>query len=127
MGKRLGWLAALLSACLSSCGLFQTEVPAEWALRSPPAGESLKLTVAVGLPCNRLQAVQVEETASAVTLSATVRRSDESCDSMFVSKEVAVTLDRPLGDRALLGCVAPSGDDAVRLDIANPECRQVDG
>lgn len=127
MGKRLCWLGAMLSACLlASCGRFPTEVPAEWVLKSPPEGNSLQLIVAVGLPCNRLQPVEVDETASGVTVNATVQLSDEPCDSMFVSEDVEVTLDRQLGDRMLLGCEAPSGE-AVRLDLTNPECREVSG
>lgn len=125
MGKGLYFLGVLLSACvLTSCGLFPTEVPAEWVLKAPPEGNSLQLSVAVGLPCNSLQPVEVEETASAVTVNATVQLSDEPCDSMFVSEDVEVTLDEQLGDRTLLGCQAASGE-AVRLDLANPECRAV--
>ena len=126
MSKRLCWARAVaLSACLlTSCGLFPTEVPAEWVLRTRPEGSSLVLRVAVGLPCNQLQPVEADETASTVTVNATVQLSDEPCDSMFVTEEVEVTLDQPLGDRTLLGCEAPS-DEAVRLDLANPDCRKV--
>ena len=60
-----------------------------------------------GLPCNRLRPVQVAETDSTVTVSATVQLGDEPSDSMFVTEDVEVTLDRQIDDRMLLGYELP--------------------
>ena len=119
--------ALLLAWLLTSCGLLPDDVPADWVLSSPPADESLLLTVAVGVPCNDLRPIQVDESATAVTIRTTVRLSNEGCDGMFTAEDVEVVLDRPLGDRKLRGCEAPSESKAVRLEVSNPECRHVGG
>ena len=70
--------------------------------------------------------MQVEETASTVTVTASVRLSAELCDAMFPTEDVEVVLDEPLGDRMLRGCET-SSEGAVQLGPPNRDCLQVRG
>jgi hypothetical protein len=85
----------------------------------------LQLRVGIGEPCNELDAVDVEETAAAVTISARVRRSSGGCVDMFDVEDVEVELDEPLGARELRGC-APQGEDVIRDGPREIDCLRVD-
>lgn len=96
----------------------RTEVGGDWHLDAlDPGGEVLQVTVPYG-GCEHFERLEVEERTEGVTLSAWLSVPDASgeeiaCEAMAAAQRVVIVLDHPLGDRALLGCLA---QDCLRLD-----------
>ena len=109
-----------LTLILSSCGLVSTwtETAHDWAVTGMN-DNSLTLVVAVGSSrCERLEGMELTETATEVTITAVVSEKDArqgifgtDCTADLVVETVEVGLERPLGNRSLTGC-AP-GDSGL--------------
>jgi hypothetical protein len=106
--------ASVAALSIAACGAFpeRTEVPHDWVITGLD-DRSLNLVVAVGsTDCDRLDRVEVEETATTVTLTAVVVRSSGGfgCDADHYNETVTVQLETALGTRSLAGCApGPEG------------------
>jgi hypothetical protein len=124
---------AVVAAVLAASGLLVARCVAdewhsgtsEWELLRVD-GRSIELRAFVGSStCNRYEGVAVRETAGSVAITTTVEeRRHVDCTDDLTSKEVGVTLDRPLGRRALTGCAPEDALVKGRDDRAAP-CRAV--
>lgn len=113
--RRIG-LLAILACVLISCGSgdeaeSRTNVATEWYLRSVSAdGRTINFVYnmsGVASRCERKGKASVEESERSVAVvaykSVTTDR-NRACTEEFAYVEESVTLDRPLGTRALVGC-----------------------
>lgn len=106
----------VVAALVSSCS-FWTDGAHDWAVIGVNES-SLLIIVAVGSgSCDRFERLVIEESAEEVNITAVVETKStsllgQSCDMDMNFEYVDLTLEEPLGDRALLGC-APGGADGM--------------
>lgn len=115
MLRRLVWLGLLLLS-VPGCGESWSEEVVGWELREPPSAETLSLQAEFGgSSCTEFERWQVRETQSVVEIRAVILTSDaEDCTTDLVTERGTVTLNRPLGDRRLIGCDPDNGDRDCR-------------
>lgn len=110
----------MLAGCGAGAGADRREASASWELSAPVDSNAvvLPLTVFVGSSsCDRFDGVEAVETTGSVTVTATISSltGDRGCTSDMRTERVEVTLQAPLGARALLGCgQAPGYPDEPR-------------
>jgi hypothetical protein len=93
-----------------------TQVP--WRLVAEPSGSELQIRAEFGgSSCATFDRWRVDESSSTVDIRATAHIDDGDCTADLVFEQHAVELEAPLGDRRLVGCLAPDGD---------PDCTFVD-
>lgn len=98
---------AMTSLMLDACG---SDSPATWEsteswVVSEPAGSEFPLTVWIG-GCGTFDRLDVDETDDVVTIEAIVIEvEDSACSAVMRDIAMTVTLDVPLGDRELRGCL----------------------
>jgi hypothetical protein len=116
--SRLVVIVALVGLLASACSGWR-ETSHDWALTAID-GSTLSIVVAVGSgSCNRFERVVVEETPEDVTLTAVVGDKivnpfGGGCTDDLNVEFVDVSLEEPLGERRLLGCM-PGADGMQNL------------
>lgn len=113
-------VAALLTACGIEDMLPRAGEPSPWSVLES-SGRELLIGVYTG--CNsEVIGVDVNDSAEAVEILAYTALRDPSVDGcwgIWATHNVVVTLDDPLGDRALTGCRLDQRPDQVRDDCAD--------
>ncbi len=103
---------AMTTLVLDACGSDDPatrESTESWTV-SEPAGTEFPLTVWIG-GCGTFDRLDVDETADVVTIDAIVVETEGSeCATVMRDVSTTVTLDAPLGDRDLRGCLPADPD-----------------
>jgi hypothetical protein len=107
-------LAALvvLAVIGAGCSNYPKDEDASWTLRSSdPSSPVVGIRVLYG-GCSTFRRTNADETDRVVIIHAVVHTDGTACKAILNSKDVSVTLRRPLGDRILRsGCLV--GDEAI--------------
>lgn len=91
----------------ASVGGDVTELRARWVLVSPRTDADLELRYEGGDSCTVLERVDVTETAETVELAVILKRTappeGEACQELLRIGRAEARLEKPLGDRTLIG------------------------
>lgn len=109
----LSIVAVLVAGCSSS-----SIEQAPWVLTEEPTGSDLQVqAVFGGSSCSSFEEWRVTESSDSVEIEALYKRSGaRDCTADEILLYETISLDEPLGDRALVGC---------EPEVSSADCRRV--